>query len=452
MGNQPKSFSYIEILLLHIVMAVAIYLYRPISGIILFGVLLYFTFIIIQNENRNNEALMAAAYIAGAEVFFRMTDGMVFYETGKYSVIIFLVIGMFFKGTSSKTVPFWTYLLILIPGIIVASFAGTYEIEFRKLIAFNLSGPVTLGVSALYCYYKKIKKKDFERVVIMLLMPLLAQMFYLYLYTPSLKEGIISLSGNYAATGGYGPNQISTVLGMGAFLLVTRLFVIKNKFINILDFILLGMMGYRAVITFSRGGVFTAIICMITFIIIFYYKQNSKEVGKMNSRIFMLFSTLILIWFYSSFKTFGLIEHRYKSENAQGELKDDITTGRVELIETELHAFYYNPLLGIGVGMGREYREKNLGIDINTHNEISRLLSEHGILGVIALLILIFVPIIFWTKFKNNYYFLAFMAFWFITINHSAMRIALPAFVYGLALLYIVDEKKPPVHRKRLSH
>tara|TARA_R100000935_G_scaffold7556_1_gene15956 strand:- start:163 stop:1521 length:1359 start_codon:yes stop_codon:yes gene_type:complete len=452
MGNQPESFSYIEILLLHIVMAGAIYLYRPFSGMILFGVLLYFTFIIIQNENRNNEALMAAAYIAGAEVFFRMTDGMVFYETGKYSVIIFLVIGMFFKGTSSKTVPFWTYLLILIPGIIVASFAGTYEIEFRKLIAFNLSGPVTLGVSALYCYYKKIKKKDFERVVIMLLMPLLAQMFYLYLYTPSLKEGIISLSGNYAATAGYGPNQISTVLGMGAFLLVTRLFVIKNKFINILDFILLGMMGYRAVITFSRGGVFTAIICMFTFIIIFYYKQNSREVGKINSRIFMLFSALILIWFYSSFKTFGLIENRYKSENAAGELKSDITTGRVELIETELHAFYYHPLIGIGVGMGREYRQENLGIDINTHNEISRLLSEHGMLGVIALLILIFVPILFWTKFKNNYYFLAFMAFWFLTINHSAMRIALPAFVYGLALLYIVDEKKPPVHRKRLSH
>lgn len=77
MRSQTKSFSYIEILLLHIVMAGAIYLYRPISGMILFGVLLYFTFIIIQNENRNNEALMAAAYIAGAEVFFRMTDGMV---------------------------------------------------------------------------------------------------------------------------------------------------------------------------------------------------------------------------------------------------------------------------------------------------------------------------------------------------------------------------------------
>ncbi len=443
--------EYIQLLLLHIGMAFAIYLYPPISAIILPGVLLYWTFIIIQNENRNNEALMAAAYIAGAEVFFRSTGGMVFYETGKYMVIIFLVIGMFFKGTSSKTVPFWTYLMILIPGIIVASITISLEAEFRKAIAFNLSGPVALGVTALYCYYKKIKKEDFQKVLLMLLLPLISQMFYLYLYTPTLREGLINLSGNYAATGGYGPNQISTVFGLGAFLLVTRLFTVKHKLINIIDLLLLGMMGYRAVITFSRGGVFTALICIMAFLVLFYYKQGRKDQAKTNFKMILLVVSISLIWIFSSIKTFGLIENRYENRTVAGELKKDITTGRVELVTTELIAFYKHPFLGIGVGKGYEYREETLGIEIASHNEISRLLSEHGLLGIFALLILIFVPVLFWTKFKNNYYFLAFMAFWFLTINHSAMRIALPAFVYGLALLYIVDEKKDPVHRKRLS-
>jgi hypothetical protein len=395
---------------------------------------------------------MAAAYIAGAEVFFRMIGGMVFYETGKYMVIIFLLVGMFFKGTSSKTVPFWTYLLILVPGIIVASITISYEAEFRKLIAFNLSGPVTVGVCAIYCYYKKIKKEDFQKVILMLLLPLLAQMFYLYLYTPTLREGIISLSGNYAATGGYGPNQISTVLGFGAFLLVTRLFTVQNRLINLIDLVLLGLMGYRAVITFSRGGVFTALICIAAFIFVFYYKQKQRERSQSQLKLLLILGSIFLIWTYSSINTFGLIENRYANKNAHGELKEDITTGRVDLVETELLAFYNNPLTGIGVGKGREYREEHLGVGINTHNEISRLLSEHGLLGLVALLILIFVPVIFWFKFKNNYYFLAFVAFWFLTINHSAMRIALPALVYGLALLYIVDEKKDPVHRKRLSN
>src|SRR5690606_34974009 len=142
---------YVSLLLIHFGLAFIIYLYRPASSLILLGVLGFFLFITIQNENRNNEALMGAAYISGAEVYFRMTGGMFFYETGKYMVIIFLVIGMFFKGTSSKTVPFWTYLMILIPGIVVASITMSLEADFRKSIAFNLSGPVALGVTALYC-------------------------------------------------------------------------------------------------------------------------------------------------------------------------------------------------------------------------------------------------------------------------------------------------------------
>lgn len=390
---------------------------------------------------------MAAAYIAGAEVYWRMTGALVFYETGKYAVILFLLIGIFFKGTSSKTVPFWTYLLILIPGIVVASVTVSYEAEFRKLIAFNLAGPVCLGVSALYCYYKKIKKSDFQRVVLMLLLPLLSQMLYLFLYTPSLHEGIINLSGNYAATGGFGPNQISTVFGLGAFLLVTRLFTVKDKMVNLIDLILLGMMGYRALITFSRGGVITGVVCIIAFVLLFYYKQNSQEQSKIRFKLIFLFLIFLGIWSFSSLQTFGLLENRYENRDAAGNLRDDITTGRVELVETELHGFYEHPVLGIGVGKGREYREENLGVEINTHNEISRLLAEHGLLGIVAILILIFVPIIYWSKFKNNYYFLAFVAFWFLTINHSAMRIALPAFVYGLALLYIVDEKKNTLYR-----
>ncbi|MFD2834257.1 O-antigen ligase family protein [Gramella sp. AN32] len=358
---------------------------------------------------------------------------------------------MFFKGASSKTIPYWLYLLILFPGVLIASFNFSYDAEVRKLIAFNLAGPVCLGISALYCYYKKIKIEDLQRVLLMILMPLIAQMVYLYFHTPSMDDVKISLSGNYAATGGFGPNQISTVLGMGCFLIATRLFTIRNKLINLIDVILLILMGYRAVITFSRGGIFTALASIVAFLIFFYYKQDSKKLEGSNLRIISMVAIFTVVWLFSSFETRGLIGNRYTNKDAAGVLKEDITTGRAELIETELTAFYKHPLLGIGVGKGIEYREENLGIVIASHNEISRLLAEHGVLGIFALAILLFVPIIFWFKFKNNYFFLAFVAFWFLTINHSAMRIAMPAFVYGLALLYITDEKKDPVHRKRLA-
>lgn len=444
--EKALNFEYVKLLLLHLGVAFIIYIYEPSSKILIHGTLLYFIFIIIKNENRNNEALMAAAYLSGAEVFYRMTDGMVFYETGKYMVIVFLFIGLIFKGSSVKSVPFWIYLLILMPGIVVASISIGYDVDFRKSVAFNLSGPVCLGVSAIYCYYKKITRYQFEKVVVMLLLPLVANMFYLYVYTPSLGTNL-NLNANYLASGGYGPNQIATVMGLGAFLLVTRLFVIKNKTINLIDLALLGLMTYRALGTFSRGGVLTGAVCAVAFVSVLYYKQSHRDRKKLKTKIYLVASALFLSWFMVSMKTAGLIFNRYAGLDAAGQRKDDITTGRIDLITTELEGFYFNPVMGVGVGRALEFRQEAVGLVTASHNEISRLLSEHGMLGVLAVVILIFVPILFWLKFKNNYYFLAFMAFWFLTINHSAMRIALPAFVYGLALLYIVDEKKNPVYR-----
>lgn len=438
---------YVKLLMLHVGIAFVIYMFEPLSLLYFISVFGYFLFIILDRKNKNNEALMAAAYIAGVEVFWRMTGGIVFYETGKYSVILFLLIGMFFKGTSTKTKPYWIYLLILVPGIFIASQTINYDAVFRKAIAFNLSGPVTLGLTAVYCYYKKIKRVDFEKVLLMLLLPLITNMAYLYIYTPRLDEALISMSGNYAATAGYGPNQISTIMGLGAFLLLTRLFVIKSKLINIIDLGLLILMSYRAIVTFSRGGVFTAVVCAIAFIAIYLYKQKFRDGSSIKTKLIIISAAVFLTWTFTTILSSGLIVNRYTNRDAAGRLKDDITTGRAELLSTELDAFYQNPVWGVGVGNIKFLREEEIGEQVATHNEVSRLLAEHGLLGLLAILILIFVPLLFWFKFRNNYYFLAFVCFWFLTINHSAMRIALPAFVYGLALLYIVDEKKNTLYR-----
>src|SRR5690606_14754830 len=164
--------------------------------------------------------------------------------------------GMYFKGTSAKTVPYWIYLLLLMPAIFVASQSMESTLaNFRTSVAFNLSGPFCLGISALYCYYKKVTKEQFSKVLLMMLLPLLTNMTYLYFRTPSIGEALMSgVNSNFEASGGYGPNQIATVLGLGAFILFIRLFTIKNKVINLLDLSLFGLMMYRAIVTFSRGG------------------------------------------------------------------------------------------------------------------------------------------------------------------------------------------------------
>ena len=91
----------------------------------------------------------------------------------------------------------------------------------------------------------------------------------------------------------------------------------------------------------------------------------------------------------------------------------------------------------MGVGRNKEVRLDETGINSASHNEISRTLAEHGSLGILTLLILFLTPIFLYLNDRSQIFALGFMVFWLLTINHAAMRIAAPAFVYGLALLRV---------------
>jgi O-antigen ligase len=161
--------------------------------------------------------------------------------------------------------------------------------------------------------------------------------------------------------------------------------------------------------------------------------------------LFFFFISGVCIWLYTVSQTSGMIENRYLNRNASGVEKSDITTGRKDLINSELQAFLENPILGIGVGKSKNYRLEKTGINAASHNELSRLLSEHGLLGIFSFLILLLTPLVFRIQKRNNIYFYSFLTFWFLTINHSAMRIAFPSFVYGLSLLDVNFERKKKV-------
>ena len=92
-------------------------------------------------------------------------------------------------------------------------------------------------------------------------------------------------------------------------------------------------------------------------------------------------------------------------------------------------------------------REAQTGKVILSHNEITRLLGEHGSFGVLILLILLSTPLILYLNNKHHIYLLCCLLFWLLTINHAAMRLAAPAFVYSLALMKIIPYERT-VHRE----
>lgn len=57
--------------------------------------------------------------------------------------------------------------------------------------------------------------------------------------------------------------------------------------------------------------------------------------------------------------------------------------------------FAENPILGIGAGNTSSERQHRFGQIHSSHTEYSRLLCEHGILGIVMNLILLGVPLSF---------------------------------------------------------
>ncbi|WP_231632435.1 O-antigen ligase [Mangrovimonas sp. TPBH4] len=439
--------------MLHIVMGGVVFLYEPIAKLYFIGALVYFLWQVIMGPRRDTSyhVFLACSYFVGAEVFFRMTKGGLSYEASKYLVILFALIGMFYKGVSGKGYPYFMYLILLVPAIIVASITLTFDANFRTNVAFVLSGPACLGIASLFCYDRKVSHKQILDMLLYMLLPLVATTTYLFLYNPSIKDALSGTASNSAASGGFGPNQVATVLGLGMFIMVVRLFLQSpNLLLKLLNVGLLGAMGFRAIVTFSRGGIFAAIIVVGAFLWTLFFRSNLKQKNQIIGSFLLLVMGVSVTWVISSTQTLGLIDKRYANQDAQGREKEDVTTGRVDLFREEVDGFLESPFLGIGASRTKNKRVEETGHHLPSHNEVGRLLAEHGFFGVLVLIILIFTPIAYRGKHQNNLFFWAFLCFWFATINHSGMRIAAPSFIYALSLLNVRYEKRP-VYRKQLK-
>ena len=433
-----NKIPYISLLILHAIIAVAVFVLPFLSKVYALLIPIIGFFIVYRKKNRNNEALLVAAYLVGVEVFLRMTGGNFNNEYVKITVIFFMLLGMVYSNFSSNAFIYAFFLLLLIPGVLIAMNAADFDVDIKKALVFNLSGPFCLCICAIYMFNRRIVFSDLQNIVLAMGIPIITTTVYLFLYNPSVKDVVTGTQSNFETSGGFGPNQVSTILGLGMFVFFSQLVLFsKSKKEMIINGILLICISYRAIVTFSRGGVIAGIVMIICLLMLLYYFSNSMGKSKIGL-IFVLMGFLALgVWSYTSLQTRGMIEKRYANKDAKGREKKDRLGGREAIIDADLKLFFDNPILGIGAGMGKELRKDSLGEEVAAHNEISRMLSEHGLFGIIGLLILLTVPFILYINNRQHLYFLSFFIFWLLTINHAAMRTAAPAFVYALTLLSV---------------
>jgi len=449
---QDKEKNYLFLILLHVLIGVLIYIVPFLAKIYGYLILLVGILVLMKSQNKKNEVLYICGYIIGCEVFLRMTDGSPNHEFAKYAISIFLFISIIYSGFSKSAIPYWTFLLLLIPSIIIANETIGYDVDFRKKIVFNLSGPIALGIASICTFGKKMTVSEIGNVLLFIGLPIVSMATYVYLFTPDLKIVLKGTESNSDLSGGFGPNQVSTIFGLGMFVFFVRVILFsRTKLIFLVNLFLAFYISYRGFLTFSRGGMLTGFAMIVIFLFFLYLYSKKKSRVKLNYLIIVLTLVMGITWMYTSFQTGGLIEKRYAGKNAAGIEKSDKFSGRGELAEDEIQMFLDNPYFGIGAGKGTEIRSEKNGFLTASHDEVTRMLAEHGALGILGLLILFTTPIFFFFGNRENIFLFCFLIFWLMTINHAAMRTASPSFIYALALLKISfdEEKEDTVYREQ---
>jgi hypothetical protein len=200
-------------------------------------------------------------------------------------------------------------------------------------------------------------------------------------------------------------------------------------------FLLVGLLS------FSRGGMLTAIIGLTVLML------GNVLSGKINYLIYgiLAISLFVPIVIYLNQVTDGSLLLRYQGETrgtlvgSKEKSLDTYTTGRVSIFLGDFETFLKNPIFGVEVGESRLYREESK--NQLSHVELSRVIAEHGIIGLFGFLYLVQQAII---KFRLNsgekrikYFQLAVWLVGFLTTFHGATRTILPFILMLLGNLSI---------------
>jgi hypothetical protein len=110
----------------------------------------------------------------------------------------------------------------------------------------------------------------------------------------------------------------------------------------------------------------------------------------------------------------------------------------------DLQIWFENPVLGVGPGGAYRVRQSLFGHHTAAHTEFSRLLAEHGILGFLAILLLLVMAkrSIGQGRTNGDKAFAASMIGWsLLYMGINAMRIVAPSFLFGLPFARIEEEE-----------
>jgi O-antigen ligase len=380
----------------------------------------------------------AAAYIAGAEVLWRMSGVPIAYEFGKYSIAAMFLLAMFRSHRLRGPKLPLLYFLLLLPSAVM-TLANERFSDARMQLSFNLSGPLAIACSAWFFSYLKLTPGRLQRVFLSLIGPVIgiaSVTVFAILTNPNIR---FTGESNVETSGGFGPNQVSSTLGLGA--LLALFCVLEDRWTRTFRVLLFGallLMICQSAMTFSRGGLYNAAGAAILACAFLFQDRRIRLKFIALAAMLLLVASYVLLPRFDEF-TGGALSARFQDTNA---------TNRGLIFQIDLDIWKEHFWLGVGPGQADAFR-RAIFRDSSAHTEFSRLLAEHGVFGASSLVLLLAMA------FRNvkaapspraRAVAIAAVGWSMLYMVNAAMRLASPAFMLGLTFAVLADgESRVPV-------
>ena len=382
-------------------------------------------------------AFWASAYIAGSEVLWRMVRGSIFWEFGKYAICLLMALHLLRWGhRNQRLLVGGGYLALLMPAVLISLDRAGLTNFSREMVSFNLSGPAALAAVLVGAAATR-ERRLLPGVFVALLLPILGILALAFVSTLTAASLEFTTEANVTTSGGYGPNQVSTILGVGA-LVAVMIGSLNRQWMQRGTFFLIAVaMLLQGIATFSRGGVYAVLIALAVLALHAVWRPTHGQ-GYLLAVVIAL--TLSGAWVLPRLNTWtgGALAARYT--------EFDLSI-RGQLAREDLELFRENPVWGVGVGMASVSRRDPRLFGIEPHTEFTRVMSEHGILGLAALLVLASATA--WrylevSTVSSRAWIAASVAWCAVNMTTAAMRLAVISLMLGLVFLILDDAEASP--------
>ena len=443
--------------ILHVLLGAACTLLREVFILWFVAVALTSIGMLSQGSNATKmvSLLFFVTYFSSLELLARMTKAYNYklpWEFGKY-VVFFGALYAILALNARKGLRGFFLFLLLIPAMF---FGGERDILWHDIV-FNLLGPISVAFAIIAYTNAKITKQQFRQVLKLMLYPAIAVLAYVYIRTPDLSSLEFELEANFKTTGGYGSNQVSTVLGMGFFL--TFLFYVNRWTLTGYRqadlFIMLGF-AFQGLLSFSRGGMVGGVVGVICFLFLLTRASNKQRklysLPKIGKYVLPAIIGIVVTFQIADAVTGGMLSLRYQGETAGTQLGvkevglNTLTTGRYDIFIQDVEVWQNHFVMGAGAGVSQYLRSGHKGKPVASHVELSRLLADHGLLGLTWFLVLMLLGLKLIKAGTNAKYQGILLAFFMIAVYttfHAATRTYLTPLLIGISLVNIVDIKEP---------